>query len=33
VQFLGTQDYGGVALDDFTFNPVMSFPKLQGKNF
>jgi hypothetical protein len=25
VQFLGTQDYGGVALDDFTFNPVTSF--------
>jgi hypothetical protein len=24
VQFLGTQDLGGVALDDFTFNPVTS---------
>jgi hypothetical protein len=28
VQFLGTQDFGGVALDDFTFNPVTPFPDL-----
>lgn len=26
VHFLGTQDFGGVALDNFTFNPVTPFP-------